>query len=340
MALSTMEAIPGESKPQETDRFPAKAQALLMVLHRRLGVGMGVGMVKPLLLVTLREVCRTGSFALAARELGYTASAVSQQIAALEKDTGLVLFEREARGVRATAAAHRLVELSQRVLATLEDFGYEVRELATGTTGRLRLGSFPTASVRLVPPTLSAFTRRYPRAEILLEEGEPEELIPRVIDGALDLALVYEYGLTPQSWPDGLAAHHLLREDLLLLRPRDHGPGAELSELAGERWITSREGTGGALSLARLCAAAGFVPVVTFRSNNYDVVRHLVAARLGVAVVPALGHVPDDRVVATPLRLPAAHRTVVALHREANGNPLLADALATLRQVVLPLNGG
>lgn len=291
-------------------------------------------MLKPLHLVTLREVCRTGSFALAARELGYTASAVSQQIAALEKDTGLVLFEREARGVRATAAAHRLVELSKRTLATLEDLGYEVRELATGSTGRLRLGSFPTASVRLVPATLSAFTRRYPRAEILLEEGEPDELIPMVVDGALDLALVYEYALTPRQWPDGLAVHRLLREDLFLLRPRRQGASAELAQLAGARWITSGEGTGGALSLVRLCAAAGFTPTVTFRSNNYDVVRQLVAAALGVAIVPALGHVPDDRILATRLELPSAYRGVVALHREANSNPLLGDVLTTLRQAV------
>lgn len=109
----------------------------------------------------------------------------------------------------------------------------------------------------------------------------------------------------------------------------------ELSVLARERWITSRESTGGALSLARLCAAAGFTPTVAFRSNNYDVVRQLVAASLGVAIVPALGHVPDDRILATPLDSPSACRRVVALHREANSNPLLDDVLTTLRQAVV-----
>ncbi|SDH00507.1 DNA-binding transcriptional regulator, LysR family [Sinosporangium album] len=291
-------------------------------------------MLKPLHLVTLRQVCESGSFAIAARELGYTASAVSQQISSLEKDTGLALFEREPHGIRATAAAHRLVELSKRVLATLDDFGYEVRELATGSTGRIRVGSFPTASVRLVPPALSAFTRRYPRAEVLLEEGEPDELIPPLVEGDLDMALVYEYGLSPRQWPKGLTAHPLLRENLLLLRPRHRAPSAKLPALAGERWITSREDTAGAQSLTRLCAAAGFTPTVAFRSNNYDVVRQLVATMLGVTIVPALAHVPDDRILATRLTRRSAHRTVLALHREANTNPLLGDVLATLRQAV------
>jgi DNA-binding transcriptional LysR family regulator len=121
-------------------------------------------MLKPLHLLTLKAVVHSGSFAVAARDLGYTASAVSQQISALEKESGLVLFEREAHGIRPTAAAHRLVDLSARVLAALDDLDHEVRELAGGATGRLRLGSFPTADVRLVPSALSAFVEAHPRA--------------------------------------------------------------------------------------------------------------------------------------------------------------------------------
>ncbi|MFF3768093.1 LysR substrate-binding domain-containing protein [Streptomyces sp. NPDC001922] len=291
-------------------------------------------MLKPLHLLTLRAVCQSGSFAIAARDLGYTSSAISQQIAALEKETGLVLFEREAHGIRATTAARRLVDSSARVLAALDDLDHHVRELATGTVGRLRLGSFPTASVRLVPAALTAFAASHPRAEILLEEGEPDELLGPLADGDLDVALVYEYGLSPRQWPDGLTARPLLREDLLLLRPRDSGLGADLPELSGARWVTSREGTAGALSLTRLCAAAGFTADVGFRSNNYDVVRELVSAGFGVAVVPALGHLDDERILATRLTRRSAHRTVVALHREAGSNPLLGAVLGALRHAV------
>ncbi|WP_407548336.1 LysR substrate-binding domain-containing protein [Streptomyces sp. Pv4-95] len=291
-------------------------------------------MLKPPHLLTLKAVVHTGSFALAARDLGYTASAISQQISALEKDTGLVLFEREAHGIRATAAARHLVDLSTRVLTALDDLDHQVRELATGTTGRLALGSFPTAGVRLVPSALSAFASTHPRARIQLEEGEPDELLSALSEGELDVALVYEYGLSPRQWPESLAQYPLLREDLVLLRAVGSGIGAELPGLAGQRWITSREGTAGALSLTRLCAAAGFAAQVAFRSNNYDVVRELVGTGLGVAVVPALGHEPGDRIDAVRLNRPSAHRTVMALHRRENSNPLLGAMLRTLRAAV------
>lgn len=285
-------------------------------------------------LLTFQAVHRTGSFAVAARELDYTPSAVSQQIAALEKDTGLVLFEREAHGVRATAAAHRLVELSREVLASVDEFDHHVRALATGASGRIRLGSFPTASVRLVPPALSAFAEQVPGVDVTLEEGEPDELVESLVDGELDVALVYEYGLCPRQWPPVLAAQPLAREDLVLLRAPDGLRSVGLTQLRDRRWITSRGGTAGALSLTRLCAAAGFTPEIAYRSNNYDVVRELVAATGGVAVAPALGHTPDERITATRLPQDSAYRTVLAMHRAGNTNPLLGDFLATLRHAV------
>jgi DNA-binding transcriptional LysR family regulator len=285
-------------------------------------------------LLTLQAVHRTGSFAVAARELGYTASAVSQQIAALEKSTGLILFEREAHGVRTTTAAHRLVELSRRVLASVDELDFQVRRLASGAIGRIRLGSFPTGSVRVLPGVLSGFARERPGVEVTLEEGEPDELVEALVDGDLDVVLLYEYGLCPREWPDDVTTHALLCEDLLLLRPAGGPASGELPRLREQRWITSREGTAGASSLARLCASAGFSPSITFRSNNYDVVRELVAATGGVAVVPALGHRDDDRIVASRLTQASAHRTVFAAHRAGNSNPLLSDFLAATRRAV------
>lgn len=283
---------------------------------------------------TFQAVHRTGSFATAARDLDYTASAVSQQIAALEKDTGLVLFDREAHGVRTTAAADLLYELSRHVLTSVDEFDQQVRRLASGTTGRVRVGSFPTANVRLVARTLSAFREHSPSADVTLEEGEPDELLDAVVDGDLDVALVYEYGLRPRRWPDDVSVHPLVREDLLLLRAADGDGAVELAQLAGRQWISSREGSDGAVSTARLCASAGFTPTVAFRSNNYDVVRELVAAAEGVAVVPALGHVPDERITATPVARESAHRTVLVAHRHGNTNPLLDGFLATMRSAV------
>jgi DNA-binding transcriptional LysR family regulator len=296
---------------------------------------------RPQHLRTLQVVCRTGSFAVAARELGYTSSAVSQQIAALERESGLTLFERQAHGVRPTAVAHQLVELSRPVLASLEELDHQVRRLATGALGRIRVGSFPTASVRIVPPVLSAFAAEHPGAEVSLVEGEPDDLVDRLVDGRLDVSLLYEYGLCPRQWPAGVVTRALLHEELLLLRPGDAPQAveltepAELADLRGHRWIASREGTDGALSLARLCAAAGFTPAITYRSNDYDVVRELVAATGGVAVVPELGHAPDARVAAERLPQRGAHRTVLVAHR-GSPNPLLTRFLAVLRSASGP----
>ncbi|MFC9250437.1 LysR family transcriptional regulator [Amycolatopsis thailandensis] len=284
-------------------------------------------------LVTLRAVHRTRSFAVAARELGYTSSAVSQQIAALEKDTGLILFEREAHGIRATAAADRLIELSRPVLADMDELNGQVRKLASGTIGRIRFGCFPTGNVRLTPNILAGFATTRPGAEVTLDEEEPGALSKMLVSGELDVALLYEYSLRPHEWPDELTTHPVLREDLLLLRRSDSRLPPELRALRNESWITSAAGTAGAVSVTRLCASAGYEPVILFRSNNYAVVRELVAATGSVALVPALGHQDDERITASPVP-GEAYRTVRIAYRARNSNPLLGDFLASIRDAV------
>ncbi|WP_111768659.1 LysR substrate-binding domain-containing protein [Nakamurella deserti] len=288
-------------------------------------------------LQTLEAVCRHASFAVAARELGYTPSAVSQQMLALERSTRLTLFERQPHGIRPTRVALDLVDAGRRVLSALDDFDRHVRDLAAGTTGRLRMGSFPTASVRVVPRALAAFARRHPRSEVQLTECEPDDAVTMVMDGRLDVALVYSYGLDPRTWPVGTGLHPLLTEELLLLQPIARegdavsgGGKVSLDGLAGARWISSHDGSAGARSFERLCATAGFAPEVVFRTNNYDVVRELVATGFGIAVIPMLGHRPDRRIDAVAVPGPASFRRVSVLHRDATDHPLLADAIGAL----------
>lgn len=301
-------------------------------------------MLNPIHLRTLEAVCRTGSFAIAARELGYTPSGVSQQMATLERFCGLELFERQAHGITATAAAARLVERAEQVLAVLGAFEEEVRELSSGRGGRLRLGSFPTAGVRLVPDALAGLAEAHGTAEILLEEAEPEELLGQLTEGRLDAALLYAYecggtlgGPAPDGpstdgpSTDGLVREQLLREPLVLLTPESRPRGEPLSALGARPWIATRPGSAGAAVLERLCAAEGFAPDIVLRSNNYDVVRRLVAAGLGVALVPALGHAAHPRVHARPLTAPPAHRRITLAYRAANPNPLLPAVLHSLR---------
>ncbi|MEV5707458.1 LysR family transcriptional regulator [Actinoallomurus sp. NPDC052274] len=298
-------------------------------------------MLNPVHLRTLTAVLDAGSFADAARRLGYTASAVSQQIAALERAVKMPLFERGAHTIRPTPAAVYLVRRAVDALSALEALEEDVRGMAEGRIGRLRLGSFPTASQRLLPIGLAAYARAYPSVEILLDEGEPDELIPLVRAGELDLALVYRYDLVPRAWPRDLEETPLLGEDLLLLLPERHPLAAAeevaLGDLEHETWVAAREGTAGASCLRRLCAQAGFEPQLDYRSNDYGVIHGFVRSGLGVALVPALAHLPGAGVVATRLGGTAARRHVIAVHRPAAVNPAVTGAVRTLRQAAARL---
>lgn len=294
-------------------------------------------MLNPLHLRTLVEVVRTGSFAAAARRLGYTPSAVSQQISALERAVALPLFEREAHSVRATPAAGLLAERSLELLASFGSLDDEIEAISAGRLGRLRLGSFPTASARVLPRGLAAFVADHPGVDVQLDEGEPDELLPLLQSGDMDLALVYRYDLVPRRWPRRLVETPLLHEDLLVHLPSGHAlagrPALELTDLDGETWIASRETTAGATCLVRACSAAGFAPKVAFRSNDYDVVQGLVAAGLGIALIPALAHaVPVAGVTVLPLAAPRLQRHVSALHRAAGAGAPVQGALRAFQQ--------
>lgn len=291
-------------------------------------------MLNPVHLRTLAMVVLTGSFADAARRLGYTASAVSQQIAALESSVRMPLFDRDPHSVRPTPAAEFLAERSHEALAALSALEDDVRAMADGTIGRLRLGSFPTASEHLLPRALPVLISENSRLEIHLDEGEPDELVPLLNDQELDLAIVYRYDLVPRSWPKGLRATKLLVEDLFLLLPAGHrlvGQPVTLGDLREEKWISTREGSSGASSLRRICAQADFNPSVDYRSNDYDVVRGLVRSGLGIALVPALGHIVSEGVEVTRVEDLDVHRHVIALHRATKVNAAVSSAIRSLQ---------
>ncbi|MBC7592498.1 MAG: LysR family transcriptional regulator [Kineosporiaceae bacterium] len=291
-------------------------------------------MLNPVHLRTLAMVVLTGSFADAARRLGYTASAVSQQIAALESSVRMPLFDRDPHSVRPTQAGEFLAERSHEALAALSALEDDVRAMADGTIGRLRLGSFPTASEHLLPRALPVLISENSRLEIHLDEGEPDELVPLLDDQELDLAIVYRYDLVPRSWPKGLRVTKLLVEDLFLLLPAGHrlvGQPVSLGDLREEKWISTREGSSGASSLRRICAQADFNPTVDYRSNDYDVIRGLVRSGLGIALAPALGHVVSEGVEVAQVDDLDVHRHVIALHRAAKSNAAVSSAIRSLQ---------
>ncbi|MBA8824402.1 DNA-binding transcriptional LysR family regulator [Saccharopolyspora lacisalsi] len=290
-------------------------------------------MLNPIHLRTLQECVRTGSFAEAGRALGYTASAVSQQMVLLERSVGGALFERSARSARSTALARRLAERSRDVLGALDSLEREVRAMVVGDEGSLRLASFATANARVLPDVLGAVVDRCPHAEVQLDEGDPDEVIGGVLDGRVDAAVVFEYDLDPRQWPLELCAEELLAEPLLLALPETHrlasAEQVRLGDLAADRWICTRHDTSGARSLVRLAAASDFIPEIVFRSNDYAVIRDLVARGLGTAVLPGLA-VSEEHVRVTRLAGRQPYRRVKALYRKQNTNPLLPIALDQL----------
>lgn len=295
-------------------------------------------MVNPTHLTTLVAVLRTGSFAGAARELGYTGSAVSQQIAALERETGLALFDRDARGIRPTSIAEQLHANAQEVFAAIAAFDERVRALGEGGSGTVRLGSFPTASRQFVPAALAEFVRSRPGVELELDEGEPDDLVPRIAERELDMALAYRYDLVPNRWPSTVTVHPLISEQLIAFVPPGHpaaGRQVELRELADETWIATRVDSHCASALERACAAAGFEPRIRYRSNNYSVVASFVRSGLGVALIPALPALAlSDRDTDTAEIVDlGVRRHVSLLVAQRHGNPAVAPLADALVQV-------
>ncbi|ASO21398.1 DNA-binding transcriptional LysR family regulator [Actinoalloteichus hoggarensis] len=290
-------------------------------------------MLNPIHLRTLQECVRTGSFAEAARALGYTASAVSQQMMLLERAVGAPLFERSARSVRSTAVGDLLAVRSRDALGALHQLEREVRAMVVGDRGRLRLGSFATANARVLPAALAAVVADRPGAEVHLDEGEPDEVLGGVLDATLDAAVVFEYDLDPRSWPVELSRVELFAEALVLAVPADHRLAEQteigIGELADDAWICTREDTAGARALTRLAASANFVPRIVCRSNDYGVVRDLVARGLGVALLPGLA-IEDESLRVLRLVGWQPCRRVLVLFRPGNTNPLLPLALERL----------
>src|SRR5947208_10757972 len=169
----------------------------------------------------LKEVAAQRSFSAAAEKLGYTQSAVSQQIAGLEREAGSILIERNPRGIRLTDAGEALVRHADKILARLAEAEAELEAIAGLRGGRLRLASFPTAGATLVPRAIAEFSERHPAVELSLAEGEPDESLPRLRAGELDLVLVDDSPLAHDAADDDVELIHLLDDPLYLALPSD-----------------------------------------------------------------------------------------------------------------------
>src|SRR5271166_5841197 len=239
----------------------------------------------------LKEVAYCGSFSEAAEALSYSQSAVSQQIAALEAETGLKLLERHPRGVSLTAAGQTLLGHAEGILARLEAAESALASIAGLRGGRLRMASFPTAGATLMPLAIATFRASYPDVELTLAEGEPEDVAPRLRAGELDLALLFEFD-GEQLIGERMTRAELFEDPMFLALPPQHPLAARerlrLEDLRDQAWVQTSRSSPCARHVVRSCHAAGFEPNVAFESDDYQTVQGLVAAGVGVALIPRL----------------------------------------------------
>ena len=248
-------------------------------------------MLDPRRLRVLQEVATRGSFSAAADALAFTQSAISQQVAVLERETDTRLVERGVRPVRLTDAGRALLVHAEAVLARLDEAQQELGEIAGLRRGRLRLASFPTAIATLVPRAVALFDRRHPDVDLTVIDDHQQGLVPRLVRWELDLALIYDHEALPRA-EVGLERTQLLDDPFELVVPDGHllagRASVALEELAGETWIGGTPDGAYARIVLHSCRGAGFEPRVVFGSDDYNAVQAFVAVGLGVAILPRL----------------------------------------------------
>jgi DNA-binding transcriptional LysR family regulator len=281
-------------------------------------------------------VAACGTVTGAAEALHYTPSAVSQQLRSLGKDLGVDLVVQEGRGIRLTPAARVLLEHADDLFRKWEEIRGQVAAAADVGSGTLRLCGFSTAAAALLPRVAGRVQSAHPRCTVRIIEAEPEECFELLLADQADVAVVVATATIPATNDPRFEQRHLLDDPLDLLVPETHPLAHEasvrLGDLVNEPWIMDRPGRPYHQLLQTACAAAGFSPAVAHIATEWDTGAALVAAGLGIALIPRLAHLPTGYpVVRVSLQgdpSPSRH-ILTGIRRGSARQPLIALALAT-----------
>ncbi|GAA0647288.1 LysR family transcriptional regulator [Streptomyces thermocarboxydovorans] len=283
----------------------------------------------------LHAVSVHGTVGAAAAALGYTSSAVSQQIAKLERETRTVLLERQGRGVRLTDEAHQLVAAAQELLAIVERAETELERRRGLPAGRLTIAAFPSAARGLMPSVLADLAGRHPGLDARLSEIDPHLSVDLVAKGAVDLVVTHDWDIAPVPPPPGVE-QAVIGDDLCdLLVPEKHPfagrTAVRREELGGERWICQPPGRICHEWLVRTLRAVGHTPEIVHQADENPTLVALVAAGLGIALIPRLGRGPlPEGVVEVPLDPMPVRRLYAMWRAGAARRPAIAEAVRTL----------
>jgi DNA-binding transcriptional LysR family regulator len=290
--------------------------------------------IDPRRLLTLHAVARHGSFSRAADELALTQSAVSQQVAALERQLGVQLLHRGRGGVRPTPAGDALLAHASALNERLQLAGRQLTELAREERRRLRVGAFPSALATIVPDAAAALVARTPDLEIQLTEGRLDALVKGVRDGELHVAVCFQDAAAPRREHPGTRRHDLAGEPMVLALPPKHRLARRkqiaLPELAGDPWTApSRDGL-----IVRACRAAGFEPSLNIITGDPLAIRAVVRAGLAVTMTPRLLAAQLHGVRILTVDGPSPRRDLYALLPDAGARATEQAFLDELRQAM------
>jgi len=284
-------------------------------------------------LISLRAVDSHGSVVAAAEALGYTPSAISQQVKRLERQAGVPLLERVGRGVMLTSHGRHLVDAGGRLLTDLEEIESGLHQVAGTVAGHLRLAVFSTATRGLVAPVIRDVLAAHPGLTLALTEREPWDTVDLVASGQTDIGVVHSWGDVQLAIPDHLTTSVLAHDVADVIVPSDHRLAARTRvsphDLVDEGWIATPEGTICRQWLLRMYDGTGRLPRIAHQSMEFASHLALVRAGLGVALIPRLGRQPlGPDLVAVPVHRPVPTREIMAVHRRS-----MADSPAV--QVVI-----
>jgi DNA-binding transcriptional LysR family regulator len=283
----------------------------------------------------LRELAARGTIAATAEALGYTAPAVSQQLAALEREAGVALLEKNGRGRRLTPAGEELVDRTESILRELEAAEAALARTTTHVAGVLRCAAFASAHRALLPRAIAHLAAHHPDLRVTTRDMEPEDSLPALKLGELDLALAQEYAFAPMAADPAVERTELLDDPLSVALPADHplasAAQVDMRELADAPWIAGSQGSFCHLVVVHSTRAAGYEPRIAHVTNDFDVSYALVAAGAGVGLVPELAGPPPPGVVLRPVAgAPPARRIYVAVRAGSAERPAVAAMLAAL----------
>lgn len=277
----------------------------------------------------LLELARRGTVTAVADALAYTPSAVSQQLAALEREAGVPLLERSGRRVALTPAGTVLAGYAESVFAVLEEASAALAATRDRLAGPLRIGAFPSAARVILPPALVALGREHPGLELMVTELDPVDVPDALRSGALDVALTFVYDYVPAT-PDPALESEPLLEEVVYLATADPAR-ASIETCRDAPWIGGSPGTLCHTLIIRACEASGFTPRIRHFADDFGTVLALVAAGQGVSLVPQLGLQGTPSGVAL-IPLAARRRSGIACRKGTRQHPAIAAFAGAIRE--------